>query len=140
MNALSVNKLTVRDLNMQIEKGASINENGTITLPTPTPEPSPEPTVEEKPDEKETVGLEVANEEDNKTTSDGNPVSKSINETAVDSEKNQEKESVDVNTTDEKEKEDKANSKPVGLIVVCLLAVMLIAGFIITINKRRQGK
>jgi len=46
MRALSVNKITVEELNERVGQGGIVEVNGQITMPTPTPEPTPEPTIE----------------------------------------------------------------------------------------------
>lgn len=83
MRALSVNKLTVAELNAQVEQGASIDEAGKLVMPTPTVEetPEPEPTeeiVSEKPEQSvsETPVPEETAEEDNSSDSEssGTPV------------------------------------------------------------------
>lgn len=43
MRALSVNRITVAELNALIDQGAIIADDGTINMPTPTPAPSEEP-------------------------------------------------------------------------------------------------
>lgn len=83
MRALSVNKLTVAELNAQVEQGASIDEAGKLVMPTPTveetPEPEPAEEVEpEKPEQSvsETPVPEETAEEDSTSDSEssGSPV------------------------------------------------------------------
>ena len=42
MNALSVNKISVAELNALVDQGAIINDDGTINMPTPSPVPTQE--------------------------------------------------------------------------------------------------
>lgn len=58
MRALSINKITVSELNDRVSQGGIIEANGQITMPlpmpvpspTPTPAPTPEPTLEPAPE------------------------------------------------------------------------------------------
>ena len=115
LRALSVNKISVSELNAQINKGATISTNGTIsqpkeTAPIVTASPMPQQTV----DNSETESKEVEN-----------------TETAATNEKDQ------AATPTQADTEQRGGSNNMALPVVCCAAV--IAGIIwIVIRKKRK--
>lgn len=128
MKALSVNKLTVAQINKRIREGDIVEEDGQIVTPTPEPteEPTPEPTEEplasSSPDESSSVSEEIV-EIDQSYISESGAVSLS-EKTPED------KEDADVPTK-------KANSATLSIILVIGVAVGIVIGILI---GRRNGK
>lgn len=127
MRALSVNHISVNELNERISQGGIIDANGHIMMPTPSPEPTTMPTPEPSfdpatttPDTSITVS---ATDENNSTTTEnnsdaGNPSS--------------------INIEADSETIDKASSITVPIIIGVVVVVVVAAIFAVT--KKRVKK
>ena len=121
MKALSVNKLTVTELNTQVSQGAIIEDDGKLTIP--EPETEPETTVEET-TPAETPEETTAEEVESELKQDESEVDASAAE-------NQEESAAVVEETEEK------HSSPAVPVVVGLAAAAAVIGGV-TASKRKK--
>jgi hypothetical protein len=87
MRALSLNKMTVSDLNYQVSQGGIVEDDGTITMPPPPTEPETTPENEESSSEEEVKTDDISSVETSEKKDDANvPVENSGEESSAISE------------------------------------------------------
>ena len=87
MRALSLNKMTVSDLNYQVSQGGIVEDDGTITMPPPPTEPETTPENEESSSEEEVKTDDISSVETSEKKDDANePVETSGEESSAISE------------------------------------------------------
>lgn len=125
MRALSLNKMTVSDLNYQVNQGGVIEEDGTITLPSAPTEP----------ETTETEASEKAAEEDDK---DGSVTTSSNKKDSTENNSSSNSKTEDVTQAETTADSGGTSSKGVSVLPILLGCIVIAGGAAVAVMSKKK--